>query len=356
LITATLLTVRQMDFIRRKDPGFVKEGVMVVSLNGDARTNFESLKNEWLRDPGVLGVTTSSHVPTRGSNHEPFKFEGNDERQTQVMYEIDKDFVSTYGLQLSAGAPIRRPVSLGSGNEVMISELSGREIGYASPGEAIGKTVEFGDVKGVVAGVVKDMNIYSLHQEPYPIAYLVTPIQNHNYLSLRLRADGLTRTVEGVGRIWKKIVPGYPLDYFFMDESFQAMHRADQNLSRVVSCFAALTIFVACLGLFALAAFTAEQKTKEIGIRKVLGARSSHIYFLLSKEFIRWVVLANAVALPASLWLMHQWLRKFAYRTPVSPWLLILTTLVSLAIAQLTISYQSLRSARSAPAKALKYE
>lgn len=356
IIFATLVTHKQMTYIQSRNLGYDREQIMVIPLNKDLRQNYEAFRNELLKHPGIENTATSALVPTKGSYHITFRFEGSEEYISQVIYFVDKEFADTYGLKLLAGRKIQSPVSEGKAMELLVSELSIQEAGYSSPQEAVGKSFSIEGDPGIISGVVNDIKIYSLHRPQYPINYVVTPIDRHNYLSVRVHPQNISETIGYLQKTWKEMVPNYPLDYFFLDASFEQMHLADQKMSRIFSVFSIMAIFVACLGLFGLAAYTAEQKTKEIGVRKILGASPASIYFLLSREFLKWVILANIIAWPLAYYAMQQWLRNFAYRINPSTWTFVISGLIALGIALLTISFQAIKAATSNPVDALRYE
>lgn len=356
MIIATLITLNQMQYIRSRDLGYDKEQVLVIPLNKDARSNYAVLKEELLQDPNIENCATSSLVPTRGSDHMSFKFEGKNEYISHVVYFIDKDFIDTLGIEIIAGNTITEALSRESEGEYLVSELSVQEAGFASAQEAVGKGITFDRIKGHIAGVVNDMNIYSLHQQPYAINYMITPIRLHNYLSIRMHPHNIYATLEYINTAWNKQIPAYPLSYFFLDDNFENMHRTDQKMSEVFTVFSILAILVACLGLLGLAAHTAEQKTKEIGIRKVLGAPVSRIYLVVSQDFLKWVAVANLIAWPLTYYLMQKWLQTFVYRLDLGIGVFLAATLISLIIAALTISYQSIKAALSDPIESLRYE
>ncbi|MBN2345489.1 MAG: ABC transporter permease [Candidatus Aminicenantes bacterium] len=355
-VAGALVAVRQWEFIQNKNLGFDREGMMVVTLNDAVRANYDAFRAEMLAVPGVRSLAASDYVPTRGSMHWNFQFEGNSDPVGQVVYRIDKDFFSTYNLRLIAGRPIQRVIESPSGNEFMISESSVRSIGYESASAAIGKAVQIENVRGFIAGVVGDIHIYSLHQNPYPTIYFIRPIPDHKYLSLRLHPGNLSRTMQAVAAAWRKMVPDYPLDYFFLDQNFLRLHEGDANVSRLIGCFSILCIVVACLGLFGLGSFTIEQRTKEIALRKVLGAPLSGIVSRLCREFIQWVLLANVIAWPAAYLLIRRWLRDFAYRTRIPPGIFVLAGLLAFLIAWITIIVPTWRAARANPVDSLRYE
>jgi len=356
IIFATLSVHKQMKYIRSRNLGYDKEQIMVIPLSKDLRQNYEGFRNELLKDPGIENTTTSSYVPTRGSGHLSFRFEGTKELLDQVIYLVDKEFVSTYGLKLLSGGNIRLPLSEEGTSEFLVSELTTREAGYSSPHEAVGKGVDFHEYRGHIVGIVNDINIYSLHQEPHSISYMVTSIQSHNYLSIRILPQNISETIAYIQKTWNKMVPYYPLDYFFLDASFEQMHIADKKMSEIFSIFSILAIFVACMGLFGLAAYTAEQKTKEIGVRKILGASVSSIYLLLSREFLKWVALANILAWPVAYFTMNNWLQNFAFRVIIGWEIFLVSAGVALVISVLTVSYQSIKAAVANPVDSLRYE
>ncbi len=356
MIIAALIALKQMDYIGTRNPGYDKEQIIAIALNKDIRSNYPALRRELLSKPCIENTSTSSYVPTRGSAHLSFKFENRPEQLTQVVYYIDRDFVDTYRLKIVAGTPIKKEISRTANAEYLISERTVTEANYASPREALGKEVVFGDRGGFVSGVVGDINIYSLHQEPYAITYMLTPISNHNYLSIRLGPGQIAPGLEHISRVWQKLVPNYPLSYFFIDESFERMHRSDQRMGEVFTVFSVLAILVACLGLFGLVAYTVEQKTREIGIRKALGARVSSIYLLMSRDFIKWVAIANIIAWPVAYWAMNRWLQNFAYRVHVVIDIFLLAGGIALVLALVTVSFQSIKAARANPIDSLRYE
>ena len=356
IIISTMVVHKQMRYIQSQNLGYDKEQILVIPLNKDLRQNYEGFRNELLKYPGIENISTSSYVPTRGRAHLNFRFEGNEENLSQVIYCIDKEFVSTYGLELLAGKNIQHPISKDGTPEFLVSELTIQEAGYSSPREAIGKSVNLEQYKGHIVGVVKDINIYSLHQVPYAISYVVTSIKNHNYLSIRILPLSISENIGFIRKTWQEMVSNYPLDYFFLDASFEQMHISDKKMGEIFSIFSILAIFVACLGLFGLATYTAEQKTKEIGVRKILGASVSSIYLLLSQEFLKWVALANIIAWPVAYYAMHKWLQNFAFRITIGWEIFLISGGVALVISVMTVSFQSIKATTANPVDSLRYE
>lgn len=356
IIFATLVVYKQMNYIQARDLGYDKEQIMVIPLNTELRQNYEGFRNRLLESPSIENTATSSLVPTRGSMHLTFKFEGREENLSQVIYAVDKDFVDTYGLKILEGKNIQHPISTDGTSEFLISEMTTHEAGYSSPREAVGKMVNLEEYKGHITGVVNDINIYSLHQVPYSISYTVTPIQNHNYISIRLIPLNISDTLSYIRKTWHEMVPSYPLDYFFLDASFEQMHISDKKMSEIFSVFSILAVFVASMGLFGLATYTAEQKTKEIGVRKILGASASSIYLLLSREFLKWVILANILAWPLAYFVMNRWLQNFAFQTKIGWEIFLISGGAALAVSILTVSSQSIKATTVDPVVSLRYE
>ncbi|MBE0712727.1 MAG: ABC transporter permease [Candidatus Aminicenantes bacterium] len=357
IICSTLIIRDQMTYIRSRDLGFDRGQILVIPLNGEIRRNYEGFRSELLKSPGVENTATSAFVPTGGSSHSPMNFEGGGQGLTQVVYFVDKEFLATYGIELVAGRTVERPASKDGPWELLISEQSAREAGCASPQDAVGKRVDIAEEQGgQVVGVVNDINLYSLHTPAYPIVYIVTPVARHNYLSVRIKTRNVTETLAYIQKTWRAMVPSYPLDVMFLDASFEQLHISEQRMSEMFSVFSVLAIAVACLGLFGLAAYTAEQKTKEIGVRKILGASAASIYVLLSREFLRWVALANVIAWPLAYFAMSTWLRNFAFRVGIGWGIFVVSAAAALAIAALTVGFQTLRAARSNPVDSLRYE
>ena len=356
IICATMVIRDQMTYIRSRDLGFDRDQILTAPLNGEVRANYDAFRSELLRDPGVENAATSAFVPAGGSAHYNLNFEGGAQGITQVVYMADKEFVATYGITLLAGRTTERPLTKEGPNELLVSESSVREAGYASPQEALGKTVDLEGTPGTIVGVVEDIFLYSLHRPPYAIVYVVRAPERLNYLSVRIGTRDVPATLAHIRKVWRTMVPSYPLDYAFLDDSFERLHDAERRMSEMFSVFAFLAIAVACLGLFGLAAYTAEQRTKEIGVRKVLGASSWSVYSSLAREFLRWVVLANLVAWPLAYYAMSRWLRNFASRIEIGWVIFPAAAAAALLIAALTVGSQTWRAARANPVDSLRYE
>lgn len=356
MIVCTLTAQKQMHYIQTQSTGYARNEILAIPLNTDARNSYEALRGELLKSPAIRNTTTSSYVPTQGSYHMDVTFEDVEEPFNQVIYFIDREFADTYGMDILEGSDIEKKVFDAERTEFLISELTVTDAGYKSWLDAIGKEASFGNVKGAVKGIVGNLNLYSFHSDVYSMTFFVTPIRHHNYMSIRLDAGQYGTALAHIRKVWSRVIPNYPLDYFFLDESFEQMHRAEQRLGAIFQYFGAIAVIVACMGLLGLAVFTAERRTKEIGIRKTLGAPMLNIYVMLSKTFVKWVILANIIAWPVAHYVMSQWLNNFAFRTNIDVGTFILSGFIAFAIALLTVSWQSVKSARARPIDSLKYE
>jgi putative ABC transport system permease protein len=240
------------------------------------------------------------------------------------------------------------------GDKIILNEKAAQALGFSSPLAAVGQTIQWGR-NFKVAGVVKDYHHYSLHQPIDPVIFL--PAVNGTNFSLQVTTTGdLPQKLATIEKLYRQLFPGNPFEYYFADEYFNRQYQADRQFGYVSMAFTGLAIFIACLGLFGLAAFTAQQRTKEIGIRKVLGATVANITLLLSKDFLKLVLLANILAWPAAWWVTHQWLQNFAYRMDLNPWLFVLAGSITLLIALLTVSYQAVKASLTNPVKSLRTE
>ncbi len=274
---------------------------------------------------------------------------------------VDADFFPTLGMEIVKGRNFSRDFSTDPDHAVIINETAAKAFGWEEP---LGKTIKrpTGSTPGTlqwetrtVVGVVKDFHIRSLRQIVTPLYITNTP-RYLNILSIKIRGFGQAETLDRIRDMWKIIDPGRPFDYFFLGDTFDSQYRYEEKLGNILTSFSVFAVFVACLGLFGMASFATERRKREIGIRKVLGASVSDVLFLLTKDFIKAVILANLIAWPLAYFIMRNWLQNFAYRTQIGIGVFLLTGLLSLFISLLTVSFQSVRAALSDPAQAVKYE
>jgi putative ABC transport system permease protein len=255
---------------------------------------------------------------------------------------------------MAAGRTFNKQYSTDSGRAFMVNEAVAKLMGLDAA-SAVGKRFSFEGVEGPIVGVMKDFHYQSVRQPIEPLAVAIRP-QFRFFAIVRLKAGDIPGALEAVKAGWLAVNPQYPFDYTFFDQDFDQMYRGDEQMGSILKIFAILAVAIACLGLFGLASFTAEQRTKEIGVRKVLGASAPGIVVLLSRQFAKWVLIANALAWPAAYFVMHNWLQGFAYKTDIAWWIFLASGAGALFVALLTVSFQALRAAQTNPVEALKYE
>lgn len=357
LIIGSVISSSQLSYMKQKKLGFNKEQIVVIRIVGDSlRKMIRTVKAELISIPGIIEVAASSHVPGRVSDWHAFVPQGHNLSQTRVMgkISINPDFIQTMGIQIVDGRNFSHDIISDRSESILINEAAARRYDWKNP---VGKTIRLlmNDTNKTVIGVVRDFHLRSLHHEIMPL-YIDYDPTDFLYISTKIKPDDVSITLNDLRKKWAEIAPGQPFDYFFLDESFDLQYRAEEKLDLILSYFTLLVILVACLGLFGLASFTAEQRTKEIGIRKALGATASSIVILLSKEFTKWVFLANIIAWPITYVAMNHWLQNFAYRIKIGLGTFIFAGVLALAIALLTVGYQAIKAARANPVKALRYE
>jgi putative ABC transport system permease protein len=363
LIVSTMVVLRQLRFMQSQKLGFNKERVLTIELRKlpriDFIKNYESIKQQVASIPSVQEVTGVSALPGRdGWNGQIIYPEGRPREQTLSLevIPVDHDYVKTLGLTIKYGRDYSKRFTTDAGHAVLLNEAACKAIGW-KPEEAIGKSIgTSGLEKGQVVGVIQDFHQHGLQQKINPLLTFITPANTYRYLALRLGAGDIRTSVAQVEEFWRKRFPGYDFDYYFLDEDFNQQYQTEQRLSTLAVMFAGLAIFIACLGLFALTTFTAERRTKEIGIRKVMGASVLNIVSLLSKDFLKLVVIAIAIASPLAWYAMHQWLEDFAYKTDLSWGVFVLAGSLAVGIALLTVSFQSVKAALMNPVKSLRSE
>lgn len=356
LIICTATVQKQMHYIKSKKLGYNREQVLVMRMRDrEARKNFGLIKNELLQNPNFLKVTCSGHLPTNIGSQSGLGWTERGGQPALQAYNtpVDYDFLETFEIELVEGRNFSREFSTDSTQAYIINEKLRELLGWAS---AVGQAFGNGDeADGKVIGVMKDFHMHSLRQEIQPLFIRL----NSNWgttVSARIRAENIPAAIEHLRHVWQKYSPNYPFEYFFLDDEFNRMYQTEEKLSAIFGYFTFLAIFIACLGLFGLASFTAERKTKEIGIRKVLGASLAQLFLLLSKDFVKLILLANLVAWPLAWYGMNEWLQGFAYRTALSGFIFLATAAAALLIALITVSFQTLKAALANPIESLRYE
>jgi putative ABC transport system permease protein len=359
LIICTAGVRSQLSFIRNRDMGYDRAQIVVLSPRGGLRTNLAAFKMELKRNPSILGVAASSSLPNNVNSTTVAKWPGkpDDIRIPIYFMEADEDFADLYGLEISRGRNFSSAFPSDIGGAFLINESAVKALGWRDPvGRAFNRNDKTG---GTIVGVIRDFHMHSLHLPIMPLYIFdnpkVTGFGSIN-ISIKIRGEHIPETLANIRKAWESFAPEYPFEYTFFDEIFNRAYRAERRLETMFSVFAGLAIFIACLGLIGLASFTAEQKTREIGIRKILGASSSAIIFMLSHEFMKWVVVANLMAWPIGYLAMRSWLRNFAYRTNLSVPMFLGAALATLVIASAVIGLQTYRAATSNPAQSMRHE
>lgn len=362
LLVGIAVVQSQMNFIRGKDLGFNKEELLVLDVNGfsEVRDGIQPFRDALLANPAIHGVATSrglivnglgnSHIETIDANGKPVS-------TSIYQHQIDYEYLNVYEMKLVAGRNFSpRAASDTTGGVYIVNEAAVRALGWGSPDNALGKPFRADEITGTVIGVVKDFHFTSLQERIEPVALSPTRPNRFSRIAVRLNTSRISETIAFVEQAWRKHFPQALLQYSFFDERVEQQYQAEKLFGKVFSIFVTISLAIACLGLFGLAAFAAEQRTKEIGIRKVLGASVTSVLGLLSKDFVKLVLLANVLAWPLSWYAMNTWLQNFAYRIKIGWWMFALAGGLAVLIAILTVSAQAIKAALANPTEALRYE
>ncbi|UCE06997.1 MAG: FtsX-like permease family protein, partial [bacterium] len=361
LIIGTSIVYNQLNYMRNKKLGFNKEQMVVLSLrDSDTQNRAETIKTELLTIEDVSGICGSDMVPGEYeygvitcypeslSHGHGFKIEN---------FSVDHDFLNTYGIEIVEGRGFSKEMSTDQQDAALINETAWKKLGWKNPiGKRISDHINPSKPRvRTIIGVIKDIHHKTLQETIEPTLIDYSP----NYarrLTLRLNASHITHTMKLIEQKWNQIAPSHPFDYFFLDDLFNSLYRKEAKLETIFQLFTILAIFIGCLGLFGLASFTSEQRTKEIGIRKAMGASVFSIVKLISKEFLILVIIANIVAWPIAYFAMNKWLQNFAYKINIGLSTFIIAAVLTMILALSTVSYQSIKAAFTDPVKSLRYE
>jgi putative ABC transport system permease protein len=361
LIIGTLSMYKQYDYMRSQNLGFEKEQKLILPLRGgiDVEKSFETVKDIFSNHSSVSGVTVSSSIPGRKFSSFSIRLVGEEDAKNQDMFHLhfDTDFVPNYGIEMVEGRSFMKEMKTDFMGAFLINEAAVKAFGWTSPEDALGKRLQtgYGGRINPIIGVTKNFHFRGLQTEVEPLVMEFLP-WSFNYLTLSMDITHIKETMTFVESQWKIQFPENPFESFFLDMDFNQQYKADEQAGSIFSIFTLLGLGIACLGLFGLASFMAESRTREIGIRKVLGASTPGLVVMLSKQFTKWVILANCVAWPIAYVFIDRWLKNFAYRSNIGIGIFIFSGVVTLFIALLTISFQSIKAAASSPVEALKYE
>ena len=360
LIIGTVVVFRQMNYMRTTSRGFNKDQILTIRLRGNTAASYEAFRNELRKDSRVLGVTAASHLPSAiGSNSSGANWKGKDPEQKILigMSGVDYDYVDVLKIELLEGRNFSREYESDKTQAFLVNEEVRKLMGKPA---VAGEEFSFVGRTGRIVGVMKNYHFESLQSKIEPLAiYLTVPPEGARRLSyalIRVSPADIPGAVDFVRNAWSRVFSGFPFEFRFLDEQIDAMYRTEEKAGHLLRTFAALAIFIACLGLFGLASFMAERRTREIGIRKVLGASVPQITVLLCREFFLLVLLANVLTWPLAYWVLGGWLKNYAYRIPLSPLIFVFALGTALIITVMTVSFQAVRAAVANPAEALKYE
>lgn len=361
LIIGTLVMISQFRFMKNQNLGFDKEQKLVIPVRGgiSLTENYETVKQIFSSHASVSGVSVSSSVPGRGNSSFSIMIANTDNAMVQDMYHLyfEPEFLSNYGIGMAAGRPFRRKIGTDLGGAFLINEAAVKAFGWASAEEALGKELRtgYGGRVNPIIGVTKDFHYRGLQTRIEPLVMEYMP-EMFGYITLSFNTERLGETMAFAESTWKSLFPKNPFESFFLDTDFDSQYRAEEISGRIFGIFTLLGLFIACLGLLGLASYAAESRTKEIGIRKVLGASVPGIVVMLARQFAKYVLLANLLAWPAAYFLMREWLKIFAYRTNIDAAAFFLTGVAVLIVALLTVSVQSIRAAGANPTSSLRHE
>jgi putative ABC transport system permease protein len=357
LIACTAVVYQQLSFVQSRPLGLNTDYVIKVPINRMLMGRLASYKDKLMQNPNILNVTAGQSVPyNEDYKTSSVEWDGKDPQLSPNMrYTISYfDYIETFGIEVVEGRSFLSG-STADLNNFLINEEAARYMGMENP---IGQRLRFWGNEGTIIGVVKNYHHVSLHREIMPHIFSINP-RNFNalrFIFIKVAPQNISDTLNDIRETTKAYAPNFPYEYAFLDQGLEDLYQAERKLGKIFSAFAFLAIFISCLGIFGLASFSAERRTKEIGIRKVMGASVSHIVMLLSKEFSRWILLANVMAWPIGWYAMHEWLQNFAYRSSLNPLLFLFAGLLSLIVAAIPVSYQAIKAAVADPIDSLRYE
>jgi putative ABC transport system permease protein len=352
LIIGTIIVYRQLDYMKNKNLGFDKENLIYLKAD-DFGGKYESIRNELMEHPEIINVSASGDMPLNIGTNTVAEWEGKRPDEKYISFPtlyVTEDFAGTFKLAMAEGRFFSKEFTTDRINGVVVNEAAVRAMGMKNP---VGKKIGKNENERVIIGVVKDFHFRSLRTEVEP---LLLSMYGFRHLHVRINSADIGKTIELVKNTYIKYYPDQEAEIHFFDDEIDKLYQSEKNMGRIFLYFSLLAIFVSCLGLFGLISFIAENKTKEIGVRKVLGASTVNVVAMLIKEFSVWVLLANIIAWPVAYYAMRQWLQDFAYRIEIGWWVFVLSGGIALMIALLTVSYQAVKAAIANPVDALRYE
>ena len=358
-----MIILQQVNYLLHRDLGYNAEQILTFQTGSTDPGTYQAFQNQILQNPNVIHVATADYMMHSSTNWTRISWEGateGDWMKINVNY-IDEDFLETYGMTVVEGRDFSKEYGSDQGNVVILNETAVKEIGWEEP---IGKNIRYwGDYKlnnigpTEVVGVVKDYHFLSLHNPVTPLMLRLFPEHMTGWnVSVKVSGQDIPKTIAFIENKFNEFFPEAVFNYRFLDEDFNRMYSEERKSGKVILYLTLLAIFIACLGLFGLASFATKQRTKEIGIRKVIGATIPHIMWLLNSEFLKLTVLGCFLSWPVAYFVMDKWLQNFPYRVSIQWWVFLLSSLAACVVALLTISYQSIKSATANPVDSLRYE
>jgi putative ABC transport system permease protein len=360
LIVGTIIVYNQLNYMRNQSLGFQKDQMMIVDFNGDSvvQSMSETLKNELKQVNGVVSVSGSGTTPGNGNSVAYSEVEsrsGSLMSMNMNLYDVDFDFMPQYGMKMVAGRNFSKEFATDTTQSFVVNETAAKNLGYASPKDAIGKKFNQWGRKGQIIGVVQDFHFESLQQNVKPLNLRINP-RNINVFTLKIKGGDIPNTIAAVESKWKVLAPQRPFTYYFLDQNFNKQYATEDRFGKLFMYFAVLAIMISCLGLLGLASYSTLQRTREIGIRKVLGASVPGIVNMLSQEFMLLVFIAAIIAFPLAWVGMHSWLKDFAYKVNIGWWVFAVAGILAMMIAVTTVSFQAIKAALANPVKSLRSE
>jgi len=352
LIICTLIANKQFQYMNRKDLGFDMNGVVILKLNSQLRENMDLFKERLLNQPEIISASYSSRIPGNyWGSWCCVNIEGKENKYFNNY--VDPDYLTTLGINIKEGRNFSAEIAADKKATYLINETAIKIYDLKDP---VGQVIVPGNgIKGEIIGIIKDFHYRGLIYEQTPLILFYTP-EYKNYINVKLAGSNIPGALEKIKVIWEEICPAFSFEYKFLDSTYDLQYKSERKFESLLFTFALLALFIACIGLFGLSAFTIKRRTKEIGIRKVNGAGTTEIMVLLDRDVAKWVIIALIVACPVAWFAMNKWLQNFAYRTEIEWWIFVLAGLIALGISLITVSLQSWRAATRNPVEALRYE
>jgi len=361
LLIGTSVAYNQLRFLRYSKLGFNKENIVYVPIKENIGKRYDAFKDELLNDSNIQSVAAQYYLfAEEGAFRSTgYDWEGREQGQEVdiILNLVDYDFITMLDLELVEGRNFAKEYSTDATQAYILNEEAIKAMGIQDP---VGKQFSYGKRKGTIIGVLKNAHFRSLHVEIEPHVFFflndVSEATQYGVVLIKINGNKTEETLAKIRGVWENINPISPFEYHFLDQKYDSLYRKEKKIGTILNAFTLFAIVISCLGLFGLASFMTEQRTSEIGIRKVLGASESGIVFLLSKQFTKWVLIANLFAWPTAYFVMNEWLKSFAYRINIGVWAFVLSGLLAVGIALGTVSYQALKAARANPIDSLRYE